>query len=131
MKNNIEEDIVMLNKIKKTFDIKAPNVDVRNNAQLKVQAIENILEEYKRVKQENEEYKKQLDLGCADIDEAIKNARETIAKANKYDELKKKVKDKLNDIDEVLDNTYEKSAAHMQLLCAKNEIKELFEEEEV
>lgn len=43
MNKELEEAIEILNKIKRTYDIQAPNVNIRNRAREKVQAIETVL----------------------------------------------------------------------------------------
>lgn len=67
----------------------------------------------------------------SDVYRAIKEEKEALETAIQYIENsipKEVIENKINDIDKVLDAEYEKSIAYMQLMCARNQIKELLEE---
>lgn len=97
-KIDIEEDIKIL-KDKELY---------WNYAEKRVlQAIENILADRERLEKENEEYKNQLDLDYVeenyirkiDVNKAINEARETMDKANKYDRLMNKIKERIKSVE--------------------------------
>lgn len=102
-KTNIEEDIKILENFLQTM-----KSDFRTGLgyEDELQAIENILADIERVLEENEEYKKQLDLDYVkenyirklDVEKAMNEARQTINKANKYDALVENMKEKLNEL---------------------------------